>query len=121
MRAKITMAALLVVSIAQPALAADKRIYKIDSVVATQKDGRVVVQVNGAVQTGGWKGARLHVIPGGNNRTLTIEFLATPPPPNMVVIDALLPVSARAEFKSQGKGAVKVIAAANEMTTQILK
>ena len=121
MRTKITIAILLVASIAQPALAADKRIYKIDSVVATQKGGRVVVQVNGAVQTGGWKSPRLLVVPGDSNRTITIEFLATPPPPNMVVIDALLPVGASAEFKSQGKGAVKVIASANEMTAQILK
>ena len=121
MRTKITIAILLVASIAQPALAADKRIYKIDSVVATQKQGKILVQVHGAVQTGGWKGGRLHMIPGDNNRTLTIESLATPPPPNMVVIEALLPVSASAEFKSQGKGAVKVIAYANEMTAQILK
>jgi hypothetical protein len=39
----------------------------------------------------------------------------------MVVIEALLPISATAEFKSQGKGAVKVVASANEMTAQILK
>ena len=43
------------------------------------------------------------------------------PPAGMVVIDALLPVTATAEFKSQGKGSVKVVASANEMTAQILK
>ncbi len=120
MRAKILLAASLLLC-AQPALAADKRIYKIDSVVATQKDGRVVVQVHGAVQTGGWKSPRLHIIPSDSSRTLTIEFVASPPPAGMVVIDALLPVTATAEFKSQGKGSVKVVASANEMTAQILK
>ena len=120
MRAKILLAASLMFC-AYPALAAEKRVYKIDSLVATQKRGKVVVQVNGAVQTGGWKSPRLHVIPGDNNRTLTIEFVATPPPPGMVVIEALLPVTATAEFKSQGKGSVKAVAAANEMTAQILK
>lgn len=121
MRANLLLAAFVLLC-AQPVLAADKqRVYKIDSVVATQKGGRIVVQVNGAVQSGGWKNPRLHVVPGDNNRTLTIEFVGTPPPAGMVVIEALLPVSATAEFKSQGKGAVKVVASANEMTAQILK
>jgi hypothetical protein len=120
MRSKLLLAASILLC-AQPALAVEKRVYKIDSVVAIQKAGRVVIQVNGAVQSGGWKGPRLHVIPGDNNRTLTVEFVATAPPPSMVVIEALLPVSAIAEFKSQGKGAVKVVASANEMTAQILK
>ncbi len=44
MRTKITIAILLVAAIAQPALAADKRIYKIDSVVATQKQGKILVR-----------------------------------------------------------------------------
>jgi len=120
MRANLLLAASVLLC-AQPALAAEKRVYKIDSVVATQKGGRVVVQVNGAVQSGGWKSPRLHVVPGDSNRTLTIEFVASPPPSGMVVIEALLPVSATAEFKSQGKSAVKVVASANEMTAQILK
>jgi hypothetical protein len=120
MHTKILLAASLLFC-ASPALAADKRVYKIDSLIATQKDGKVAVQVTGAVQTGGWKNPRLHVIAGDSNRTLTIEFLAAPPPPGMVVIDALLPVTASAEFKSQGRGSVRVIAVANEMTTQILK
>ena len=120
MRAKLLLTASILLC-AQPALAADKRVYKIDSVIATQKAGRVVVQVSGAVQTGGWKSPRLHVIASDNNRTLTLEFGATPPPAGMVVIEALLPVTASAEFKSQGKATIKVVASANEMTAQILK
>ena len=80
MRSKLLLAASILLC-AQPALAVEKRVYKIDSVVAIQKAGRVVIQVNGAVQSGGWKGPRLHVIPGDNNRTLTVEFVATAPPP----------------------------------------
>lgn len=106
---------------ATPALAADKRVYKIDSLIATQKKGKITVQANGAVQSGGWKNPRLHIIPRDNNRTLTVEFLASPPPPGMVVIDALLPVTVSAEFKAAGVNAVKVVADANEMTAQILK
>lgn len=120
MPTKILLAAFLL-SCASPAFAADKRVYKIDSLIATQKKGRITVQVNGAVQSGGWKNPRLHVIARDNNRTLTVEFLATPPPPGMVVIDALLPVTVSADFKAAGNTAVKVVADANEMTTQILK
>ena len=120
MQTKILLAA-FILSCASPALAADKRVYKIDSLIATQKKGRITVQVNGAVQSGGWKNPRLHVIPRDNNRTLTVEFLATPPPPGMVVIDALLPVTVSADFKAAGNTAVKVVADANEMTAQILK
>jgi hypothetical protein len=120
MFAKILLA-VSILACASPALAADKRIYKIDSLIATQKDGKVVVQATGAVQTGGWKSPRLRVIQSDGNRTLTIEFLATPPPSSMVVIEALMPVTASAEFKAHGKGSVRVITIANEMTTQILK
>ena len=120
MLAKILLAASFLLC-ASPALAADKRVYKIDSLIATQKKGRITVQVSGAVQSGGWKNPRLHVIPRDNSRTLTVEFVAAPPPPGMVVIDALLPVTVSAEFKAAGITAVKVVADANEMTTQILK
>ncbi len=120
MLAKILLAASILL-FASPALAADKRVYKIDSLIATQKKGRITVQVSGAVQSGGWKNPRLHVIPRDNGRTLTVEFVGTPPPPGMVVIEALLPVTVSAEFKAAGITAVKVVADANEMTTQILK
>jgi hypothetical protein len=121
MHRKILIAACALLC-ATPALAADKRIYKIDSLIATQKKGRITVQANGAVQSGGWKNARLHIIPRDNNRTLTVEFVATPPPPGMVVIDGLLPVTVSAEFKAiAGTTAVKLVADANEMTAQILK
>lgn len=120
MHTKILIAACALLC-ATPALAADKRVYKIDSLIATQKKGRIIVQASGAVQSGGWKNPRLHVIPRDNNRTLTLEFVAAPPPPGMVVIDGLLPVTVSAEFKATGTTAVKVVADANEMTAQILK
>jgi hypothetical protein len=44
-------AALLLTS---PALAADKRVFRIDSLIATQKGREITLQVKGAVQTGGW-------------------------------------------------------------------
>lgn len=104
---------------ASPALAADKRIYKIDSVIATQKGNMLTIQAKGAVQSGGWTKPRLHVI-RKDDKSLVVEFLAAPPPPGMVVIEAMVPVSASTQVRAHGVAAVNALAEANEMTSQIL-
>ncbi len=110
---------------AAPALAAastDKRVYKVDSVIATAKPkSRVVeIQAKGAVQTGGWRKARLPLL-RNDGKTLTLEFLAAPPPAEMTVIDQLVPVKATAEIHTRHRiTSVHVIADANEVTAQIL-
>ena len=111
------LAALLCVA---PALAADKRVFRIDSLIAAQKkDGVILVQVKGATQTGGWSKPRLHVM-HGDGHTVTVEFLATPPPTGMTVIDALVPVSASLELKGRA-ASVHVLADENEITSQVLR
>ena len=70
----IIAAALL---LATPALAADKRVFRIDSLLATQKGGAITLQAKGAVQTGGWSKPRLHLM-RNDGHVLTVEFLATP-------------------------------------------
>ena len=112
----ITLAALLC---ATPALAADKRVFRIDSVIATQKDGTILVQAKGAVQTGGWTKAHLHLL-HGDGHTVTLEFLAAAPPSGMTVIDGLVPVAASAEIKGHATS-VHVLADENEMTSQVLR
>jgi hypothetical protein len=87
------IAALLL--LATPSLAADKRVFRIDSLIATQKGGEVTLQTKGAVQTGGWSKPRLHVI-HSDGHVMTVEFVATPPPPEMTVIEGLVPVTASA-------------------------
>ena len=52
-----------------------------------------LVPAKGAVQSGGWTNPRLHIV-RRDSRTLTVEFLATPPPSGMTVIDAVVPASA---------------------------
>lgn len=104
---------------ALPALAADRRVYKIDSVIAARKNGAITVQAKGAVQTGGWKNARLRVT-HSDAHAVTVEFSATPPPPGMTVIEALVPVEAELKIKSRA-ASVKVSAEVNEMTAQVLK
>ena len=101
-----------------PAMAADKRVFRVDSLIATQKNGIILVQAKGAVQTGGWTKPRLHVV-HGDGRTLTVEFLAAAPPPGMTVIDGLVPVTASLETKGHA-ASVHVQAEENEITTQVL-
>ena len=101
-----------------PVSAAEKRVFRIDGLIATQKKGVILLEAKGAVPSGGWTKARLHVI-HSDNYTLTVEFLATPPPPGMTVIDAVVPVTASAEVKGRATS-VHVLADENEMTSQVL-
>jgi hypothetical protein len=104
---------------AAPALAADKRVFRIDGLIATQKGGEVTLQAKGAVQSGGWSKPRLHLI-HNDGHVMTVEFLATPPPPEMTVIDVLVPVAATAQFRGRA-GSVHVQAEENEITSQVLR
>jgi hypothetical protein len=103
-----------------PVLAADKRVYKVDSVIATAKGKTVVVQAKGAVSSGGWKNARLHMV-RSDGKTLVMEFIATPPPPDMTVIEVLVPMEASVTIRPHGPvAAVQVMADANDVTAQLL-
>jgi hypothetical protein len=117
MKSLVFLAALLLA--AAPVSAAEKRVFRIDGLIATQKKGVIVLEAKGAVPTGGWTKPRLHVV-HGDGRTLTVEFLATPPPPGMTVIDVLVPVTASTEFKGRATS-VHVLADENEMTSQVLR
>jgi hypothetical protein len=112
--------------LALPALTApssaapEKRVWRIDSVVATRAGNSVVVQVKGAVKSGGWSHPRLKLA-HGDGHTLVVEFLAQPPAPDAVVITALMPMTAKATLRSgRGMVTVKAMAEANDVTAQIL-
>jgi hypothetical protein len=109
----------LLLLLAPPALAGEKRVFRIDSLIATQKNGTILLQAKGAVPTGGWTKPRLHIV-HGDGHILTVEFLATAPPTGMTVIDVLVPVTASAEIKGKATS-VHVLADENEMTSQILR
>jgi hypothetical protein len=114
------MLAACILACATPAFAADKRVYKIDSLIASLKRGVLVLQASGAVQSGGWIKPHLHVL-HNDGHTLTVEFLAAAPPPGMTVIEAMVPVTATARIKVRGRTAsVHAIAEANEITAQVL-
>src|SRR4051812_31582938 len=104
---------------ASPVHAGEKRIFRIDGLIAAQKGGAVEIKAKGAVPTGGWSRPRLHVL-HNDGKVVTVEFLATPPPPDMTVIEALMPVSASAEIKGKA-GSVHVLADQNEVTSEVLR
>ena len=116
MKSVLFLAALLLAT--APVSAAEKRVFRIDGLIATQKKGVILLEAKGAVPTGGWTKPRLHVM-HADGLTLTVEFLATPPPPGMTVIDVLVPVTASAEIKGKATS-VHVLADENEMTSQVL-
>ena len=103
----------------------DKPVARIDSLIATAKNGRILIQAKGAVTGGGWTHVALK--PGkptlpADAHTLVVEFVGSPPPPNEAVIPGLLPVAASLTVKTRkGLVAVRAVSAANEITTQILK
>jgi hypothetical protein len=105
--------------LASPALAAEKRIFRIDSLIASQKGGTIELKAKGAVQSGGWSKPRLHIL-HNDGKSLTVEFLATPPPSDMTVIDALVPVTASAELKGRATS-VHLLADQNEITSEVLR
>jgi len=119
MKSSLVLAIACALLCASPALAADKRVLRIDSLIASQKKGVITLTAKGAVQSGGWTNPRLHIV-RRDGRTLTVEFLATPPPSGMTVIDAVVPVSAETHVKGRASS-VHVLADQNEITSQVLR
>ena len=110
---------------APPPAIPEKPVARIDSLIATAKGNRVVIQARGAVAGGGWKKAALKPVKSvqpTDAHTIVLEMVAQPPPPDQAVIPGLLPVSASITLRARkGMVSVRVVSAVNEITTQILK
>jgi hypothetical protein len=83
-----------------PAVAAPHKpppepIYKVDSVVTTNDEGKLVVTAHGAVNSGGWTNPHLRPKASKDAHVMAFEFVAVPPPPDAAVIQALVPVEAK--------------------------
>lgn len=118
----------LALSLPVPALAAaqpEQPVSRVDSVIATEKDGHLTVQVKGAVTSGGWKHAALKPVRStspGDAHVLVLDFVALPPDPDEAVIPGLLPVSATITVKARKNiVSVRAVSGSNDITTQILK
>jgi hypothetical protein len=111
---------LLAASPADAAASKAQLIYKVDHASVSIEGRKMIVNASGAVNTGGWENPKLHVkevrIPESD--TLVIEFVATPPPKDAVVIQALLPVTATltAALAPYGTTQIKIIAESNSVT-----
>jgi hypothetical protein len=108
----------------KPPVIPPQLVAKIDSLIATRKHNRIVIQATGAVDSGGWSDARLRPVKPdpADEGTIVVQFIATPPGPDHVVIQGLLPIAADATVRMRrGAVSVRAISGTNEITTQILK
>lgn len=120
----VTIAVLgLAAATATAALATPKLIYKVDTVTVKASGSDLVVTATGAVNSGGWTLPHLHIreARAAEADTAVVEFLATPPQLNVVVIQALVPVSAMARFPLPRYGTVQVqvVAETNSVTAPV--
>ena len=119
----VPLAAVLLVCATALAAAPERRVYKVDSVIASVKGHILTIQAKGATQTGGWRKPRLRLMrsPIGEARTVIVELLAEPPPPGMTVIEALVPVEATLRMPARPHiVSVRAVADANDVTAQVL-
>ena len=113
----------LAAATATAALTTPKLIYKVDTVTVKASGSNLVVTATGAVNSGGWTLPHLHKreARAPETDTAVVEFLATPPPPSVVVIQALVPVSATGRFPLPRYGTVqvRVVAESNSVTAPV--
>lgn len=104
------------------AAAAPKPIYKVDSVAASVQGKKLTIIAAGAVSTGGWSKARLRLKPHKPEAdTLEYEFVATPPAPDAMVVQVLIPVTTTLVTKLPPYGVtqIRVDADSNSTTVEI--
>src|SRR5262249_43369857 len=127
MRAKALLLTLVAAIGFAPIAAADptRLVYRVDSASAQIVDNRLVITANGAVRSGGWDKPRLLVLePSASEaRTVEVQFVARPPAPKEVVVQSLLPVTARkvAKLPHTATTKVKIIAETNSLIVQITR
>ena len=120
----VAAAALVLAAVtATAAPAAPKLVDKVDTVGAKMVGKKLVVTATGAVNSGGWTAPLLRVkeVRVPESDTEVIEFVATPPPADAVVVQALVPVTATGTFALPPYAVVqvKVVAESNSVTAPI--
>jgi hypothetical protein len=119
------VAALLVAGVsAASAGSAAAPVYKIDSVTAVQKPHELVIEAKGAVRTGGWEKPKLRVEQWPDTNTMVVVFVAIPPPPQKMVVQAILPVHAKLTVPLKENAEVtevRVAGETNSITTKIAR
>jgi hypothetical protein len=122
MRQFIVAAALVAATATTPA-PAPILIQQVDTVSVSVEHNLLVVTAKGAVNSGGWTLPHLQRRPAhiAEADTDEFEFLATPPPANSAVVQALIPVSVSSHFSLPRYGTVqvKVVAQSNSVTVPL--
>ena|ERR1700761_7579516 len=127
-RNTLAVAALLVAGISSSATSGDaaRPIYKIDSVTASPEGPhKLVIDVKGAVRTGGWDSPRLRVKEVKETATpqpqMIVVFVAIPPAPTTNVVQSVLPIEAKitVPMPKPHVTVVKVAGETNSMTATI--
>jgi hypothetical protein len=121
----LTTAGLLVAAGSGVAAAAGlKPIFKVDSAAVSIKGDQMTIIAAGAVSTGGWGKARLRVKPHKPEASeLDFEFVASPPPSDETVIQALVPltVTLTTRLPPRGVTEIRVDAQTNSTTADIAR
>lgn len=119
----VAMTLALAAATATAAPVTTKRIYKVDAVSVKISGKSLLVTATGAVNSGGWTSPQLRLREphAPESDTAVVDFLAKPPQPTEVVIQALIPVSATARLPLQPYGTVQVqvVAETNSVTAPI--
>jgi len=117
------VAAALAAATATASAAAPKLIQRVDTVSVSIDHNQLVVTANGAVNSGGWTSPHLQHKPSptAESNTDEFEFVATPPPSDAAVVQALIPVAVSGRFALPHYGAVqvKILAESNSVTAPL--
>jgi hypothetical protein len=124
--ATILLAAGLLVAAGSGAAAAAglKPVFKVDSAAVSIKSDRMTIIASGAASTGGWGKARLRAKPHKpESAELDFEFVASPPPSDETVIQALVPltVTLTTRLPPSSVARIRVDAQTNSTTAEIAR
>jgi len=103
-----------------------KPVFRVDTATAKadpRTPRQLVVEAQGAVRSGGWENARLRVKTSQKANTMMIVFVAIPPAPHAMVVQAVLPVKATVTVPMPDKGIteVQIAGETNTVTAKILR
>lgn len=103
-------------------LAAGRRVMSVESVTVRAVEGRpaqVTIEASGLVNSGGWSKPVLRAVKSAAEGTLTFEFVASAPPPDALVTQALVTLKASVTVdKPAGYTGVVVLAQGNSKTAK---
>jgi Na+-translocating ferredoxin:NAD+ oxidoreductase RnfD subunit len=99
--------------------ATSRKVMSVTHITAVRRGNAIYTTATGEVNSGGWTNPRL-TAPVVRNGILTYQFTATPPGPNVRVIQMIVEVQADAVRRGAQKvRQVRVNAAQNSMTVDV--